>query len=83
MTFAETVRQVVRSIPKGETRTYAQVAYAAGRPRAYRAVGSIMSKNYDSAIPCHRVIKSDGTPGNYNRGGPTEKARILKREVLA
>ncbi|MBI2048428.1 MAG: MGMT family protein [Parcubacteria group bacterium] len=83
ISFSDRVREFVRTIPKGETRTYKQVAHAAGRPRAYRAVGSIMSKNYDPSIPCHRVVKSDGTLGNYNRGGPTVKAEILRSEVLA
>ena len=80
MTFADTVRAVVRSIPKGETRTYGEVAAAAGNPQAARAVGMIMSKNFDPSIPCHRVIRADGTVGGYNRGGTKEKLRLLRRE---
>lgn len=79
MTFADTVREIVRNIPKGETRTYKEVAAAAGSPGAARAVGTIMKNNYDSQIPCHRVIKSDGTPGQYNRGAG-EKERLLVQE---
>lgn len=80
MTFAETVREVVRSIPKGETRSYKEVAYAAGNPNAARAVGMIMSRNYDPTVPCHRVVRSDGKMGGYNRGGIVAKERILRLE---
>lgn len=77
--FARRVRSVVGRIPAGQTLTYKQVAELAGRPRAYRAVGNILNKNHDPAIPCHRVIRSDGTPGGYNRGRKN-KIRILKSE---
>jgi O6-methylguanine-DNA--protein-cysteine methyltransferase len=43
-------------------------------------VGSLMRQNYDPAIPCHRVIHSDGKIGNYNRGGSSEKTRLLRKE---
>lgn len=78
--FREHVLQIVRKIPKGKTMTYREVAEKAGSPNASRAVGSIMRANYDPAVPCHRVIKSDGTLGNYNRGGAKEKQRILIQE---
>ena len=77
--FAQTVYNVVRRIPKGQTMTYKEVAIAAGRPRACRAVGNILNKNYDPAVPCHRVIRSDGTTGGYNRGA-SMKALRLKEE---
>ncbi len=67
-------------IPKGKTLTYKEVARIAGSPNAYRAVGSILKTNYDSKIPCHRVVKSDGSLGNYNRGGNEAKMKILKSE---
>lgn len=79
MNFSEKVYDVVREIPKGETLTYKEVAALAGSPNAYRAVGNILSKNYDPGIPCHRVIRSDGKLGGYNRG-PERKRDILKRE---
>lgn len=79
-TFTERVRDVVRDIPEGKTMTYAEVAAAAGSPGASRAVGSIMKANYDTDVPCHRVVRSDGTPGEYNRGGSTAKARKLRAE---
>lgn len=78
--FADIVRDVVRSIPKGETRTYKEVAAAAGRPGAARAVGTIMKNNYDETVPCHRVIRSDGKIGDYNRGGSVHKRQLLARE---
>jgi len=78
-TFGDKVREVVRGIPKGKALTYQEVAKRAGSPRAFRAVGNILNKNYDPAIPCHRVVKSDGTTGDYNRGGE-KKAAILALE---
>jgi O-6-methylguanine DNA methyltransferase len=77
--FSEAVRTVVRGIPKGGTLTYKEVAKRAGRPGAYRAVGNILNKNYDPEIPCHRVIRSDGQTGGYNRGA-AQKMAILKAE---
>lgn len=78
--FAEKVHSVVRSISKGETMSYAAVANAAGYPGAARAVGTLMKANHDPAIPCHRVICSDGSVGQYNRGGSLAKERLLESE---
>jgi O-6-methylguanine DNA methyltransferase len=78
--FRSAVFQVVRRIPKGSTLTYAEVARRAGSPRAYRAVGNILNTNYDPRIPCHRVVRTDGTPGGYNRG-VMEKIALLKKEI--
>lgn len=78
--FNERVRGIVRSIRKGHTMSYKEVAIAAGQPNAARVVARIMAHNYNAAIPCHRVIKSDGTPGGYNRGGEQKKREILLRE---
>ncbi|MGB7957360.1 MAG: MGMT family protein [Minisyncoccia bacterium] len=78
-TFSERVIQVVASISRGKTMTYAEVARRAGDPRAYRAVGNILNKNHDPKIPCHRVIHSDGTLGGYNRGA-RKKKEILRKE---
>ena len=79
--FRDKVLAVVRSIPEGKTMTYAAVADAAGSPGAHRAVGSIMRGNLDPSVPCHRVVRSDGTVGDYNRGGAAEKLRILEEEA--
>lgn len=79
-TFTQRVFDVVKTIPKGKTMTYKQVAEAAGSPNAFRAVGTILNTNYDPAIPCHRVVRSDGTAGGYNRG-EKRKADLLKQEA--
>lgn len=79
-TFKEKVHTIVRSIPKGKTMTYSEVARKAGSPNASRAVGTLMAHNFDPKIPCHRVIRSDGTIGQYNRGGPAAKLKLLKAE---
>jgi methylated-DNA-[protein]-cysteine S-methyltransferase len=79
-TFADRVRDVVRTIPKGKTMTYAEVAKKAGNANAARAVGTVMKGNFAKDIPCHRVIRSDGTIGQYNRGGSAAKRALLVRE---
>lgn len=73
-TFREQILKIVSEIPKGKTLTYKEVACRAGKPRAYRAVGNILSTNYDPKIPCHRVIRSDGSLGGYNRGAKKKRA---------
>lgn len=78
--FAERVRKVVRSIPRGKAMTYGDVARVAGRPGAARAVGTIMSHNDDKSVPCHRVIRADGKPSGYNGiNGPSREA-LLRAE---
>ena len=79
-TFKERVLSVVRDIPKGQTLTYKEVATFAGSPNASRVVGNIMKSNFDKSVPCHRVVRSDGKIGDYNRGGSTAKTRILRLE---
>jgi O-6-methylguanine DNA methyltransferase len=79
-TFTKRVCMVVRKIPGGKTLTYAEVARRAGSPGASRVVGTIMKNNFDPSIPCHRVIRSDGTVGEYNRGGPAKKKALLRAE---
>ncbi len=77
--FTKLVYDIVRKIPKGKTLSYKQVAVYTGRPNAFRAVGTILSKNTDKNIPCHRVIKSDGSMGGYN-GLRGVKKRLIERE---
>lgn len=77
--FREAVLSIVAGIPRGETLTYAEVARRAGSRRASRAVGSILRMNFDPRVPCHRVIRSDGGLGRYNRGD-AEKERLLREE---
>ncbi|MCC6198992.1 MGMT family protein [Candidatus Nomurabacteria bacterium] len=81
--FTDKVLAVVRKIPKGKVLTYGQVAAKAGSPRAARAVGSIMRANFRPDVPCHRVIRSDGTLGDYNRGGTAAKRALLKKEGVS
>jgi methylated-DNA-[protein]-cysteine S-methyltransferase len=78
--FADKVRDIVRKIPEGQTMTYKEVATRAGNPNAARAVGAVMRTNYLDDVPCHRVVHSDGSIGNYNRGGSEKKRKILRRE---
>jgi O-6-methylguanine DNA methyltransferase len=77
--FKEKVFAIVKRIPEGSVLTYKQVAEKAGSPRAFRAVGSVLKTNFDPTIPCHRVIRSDGKTGEYNRGA-AQKRELLKRE---
>jgi O-6-methylguanine DNA methyltransferase len=78
--FAVKVRAIVAKIPKGKTMTYGEVAKRAGKPGASRAVGYIMSQNFDPKIPCHRVVRADGKVGDYNRGGAFRKMKLLEEE---
>ena len=79
-TFSDHVREIVREIPRGTTLSYQEVARRAGNGKAARAVARIMAANYDPEIPCHRVIRSDGKLGGYNRGGTYAKDLLLKQE---
>lgn len=73
--------EACRSIPAGETRSYAWLAAEAGRPNAARAAGQAMAKNpLALVIPCHRVIGSNGDLHGYGAGGLTVKARLLQME---
>jgi O-6-methylguanine DNA methyltransferase len=78
--FTRRILRVVSTIPIGETRSYKWVAKKAGRPNAYRAVGSILNKNpWPVTIPCHRVVKCGNDLGGYVFG-VKKKALLLSRE---
>lgn len=79
--FTEKVIKVVSKIPGGKVLTYKQVACRAKSPRASRTVGNILNKNYNngSKIPCHRVIRSNGSIGGYAKG-TKKKKELLKKE---
>ena len=81
--FREKVMAIVKKIPRGKTMTYKQVAGKAGHPGAARAVGAIMRVNKDKSMPCHRVIRSDGTVGGYNglQGTKSKRALLIKEGV--
>ena len=79
--FQEAVWQELRKIPEGETRSYADIAAAIGKPKAVRAVGSANGANHVAVlIPCHRVVRSDGTMGGYAYGLEI-KGRLLEKEA--
>ena len=78
--FKIKVLEIVKTIPRGKTITYKKVAEMAGNKKAFRAVGNILNKNYDPKIPCHRLIKSNGKIGGYNRGVKKKDRVIEKRK---
>lgn len=83
LSFTEKVLDIVKNIPEGVTLNYGQVAARAGSPRAARVVGSIMAKNANLDIPCHRVVRSDGSIGKYNGlRGPSKKVLLKNEGVL-
>lgn len=82
ISFTKRTLSVVAGIPKGKTLSYKQVASLAGSPRAYRAVGTIMANNYNMSIPCHRVICSNGSIGNYNRGIHEKREKLQQEGAL-
>ena len=78
--FQEAVWRELRKIPLGETRSYSDIACAIGDPKATRAVGTANGSNPVAVlVPCHRVIRSDGTLGGY-AGGLDRKRKLLKAE---
>ena len=79
--FQWKVLKAAAKIPVGETRTYKWVAQEVGSPRAVRAVGQALKRNpYPVVIPCHRVIREDGTLGGYAGGSSKKKAELLAME---
>jgi methylated-DNA-[protein]-cysteine S-methyltransferase len=81
--FQQRVLEVVKRIPRGEVRPYAWVAREVGSSKAFRAVGNVMANNpVPLLIPCHRVVKNDGTVGSYAFGA-SEKEKLLRLEGVA
>lgn len=79
-TFQKAVYRATLAIPRGATRTYTEIARAIGRPRAVRAVGNALNANpFAPDVPCHRVIKSDGSLGGFASGSRKKRA-LLKNE---
>ncbi len=78
--FREKVFEVVRKIPRGKCLTYREVARLAGSPRACRAVGNILAMHHEPGLPCHRVIRSDGTAGGYK--GKMSLSRVKARLLV-
>lgn len=78
--FEKKVYKAVTRIPRGKVKSYKQIAEEIGSPCAYRAVGNALNKNpYIGQVPCHRVIRSNGTIGGFSRGKQV-KLRLLKKE---
>ena len=82
--FQLKVWNYLRKIPLGSVKTYSQVAKALGKPLAARAVANAIGKNpYPLKIPCHRVIRSDGSLGGYSgKGGVKTKKFLLQKEGI-
>ena len=82
--FQLRVWNYLKKIPLGSVKTYSQVAKSIGKPLAVRAVANAIGKNpYAPKIPCHRVIRSDGSMGGYSgKGGLKTKKLLLKREGI-
>ncbi len=80
--FQQQVWAALLTIPRGQTRTYAQIAAQIGRPTSARAVANACGANpHPIDIPCHRVIASDGSLGGYSgTGGVKTKIKLLKKE---
>jgi methylated-DNA-[protein]-cysteine S-methyltransferase len=83
-TFQLIVWSYLKQIPKGTVKTYSQIANAIGKPLAVRAVANAIGKNpHPPKIPCHRVIRSNGSIGGYSgKGGVKTKKMLLKKEGI-
>jgi O-6-methylguanine DNA methyltransferase len=79
--FADRVYKTLKGkVPKGKVTTYKALAQAIGKPKAARAVGNALNKNpHAPVVPCHRVVKSDGSLGGYALGD-SKKLALLKKE---
>ena len=81
--FQETVLALLKQIPKGKITTYSAVARALGKPHAARAVGNACNQNpFATSVPCHRVVRSNGSIGGYAKG-VRKKIELLNREGIA
>ncbi|MBI3616411.1 MAG: MGMT family protein [Candidatus Omnitrophica bacterium] len=82
--FQRKVYEAILRIPRGQVRTYAEVARMIGKPKAARAVGQALKRNrWAPKIPCHRVVASDGSLGGYSAaGGLAAKRRLLRQEKV-
>ncbi|MDD5504454.1 MAG: MGMT family protein [Candidatus Omnitrophica bacterium] len=77
--FRQKVYDAVSRIPAAQTRTYKDIALEIGHPRAWRAVGNALNKNRNiGLVPCHRVIRSDGSIGGFAKGAGAKRRMLLK-----
>ena len=81
--FENLVYRATKNIPRGKVSTYTAIARAIGRPRAARAVGNALNKNpFAPRVPCHRVVRSDGSVGGYAHG-TAKKVKLLRKEGVS
>ena len=81
MNFTEKVWAACSRIPRGRVSTYSEIARAIGKPGASRAVGNALNRNRSSVVPCHRVVRSDGSVGGFAHGAGRKEA-LLRNEGL-
>lgn len=81
--FKDLVYAIVAGIPRGEVLSYKEVAFLTGRPNAARAVGNILNANRDKNVPCHRVVRSDGSVGGYAWGTKKKEEILLKESAIS
>ena len=82
--FQKMVWNYIKTIKRGTVKTYKQVAIGINRPKSYRAVANAVGKNpFAPSVPCHRIIRSDGSLGGYSaKGGVRAKKKLLKNEGI-
>tara|TARA_B100001175_G_C19109428_1_gene448961 strand:+ start:93 stop:368 length:276 start_codon:yes stop_codon:yes gene_type:complete len=80
--FQLKVWRFLQKIPRGKIKTYSEIAKAIGKPKSFRAVANAVAKNpFPPTIPCHRVVRANGTLGGYSgKGGLKTKKKLLKKE---
>ena len=80
--FQLKVWRFLKKIPRGKIKTYSEIAKAIGKPNSFRAVANAVAKNpFPPTIPCHRVVRADGSLGGYSgKGGLKTKKKLLKKE---
>ncbi|MCX6767379.1 MAG: MGMT family protein [Candidatus Micrarchaeota archaeon] len=82
--FSARVLDLVKRVPRGRVTTYAEIARAAGSPRAARAAGNALNKNPRPVrVPCHRVVSSGGKIGGYSRGVAIKTSLLRREDVFA
>lgn len=81
MNFNTKVWQATKKIPCGKVASYATVAYWIGKPGAARAVGNALNKNRDQTVPCHRVIRSDGSVGGFVSGTEKKISKLINEKI--
>lgn len=83
LSFPQQVYRLTARVPKGRVTTYSRLARALGRPGAARAVGNALNRNpYAPQVPCHRVVRADGTIGGFASGSLRKRAILRKEGVI-